>query len=179
MMNDIKGEELIFPLKEIRVRGNLTLSQKILEDNVNQLYRSMSRLKEEFGIRTYNRDADKILLSFWQAGGKQKNTAPQLRWQITRGKKNIYFTVSLFETIQEQKKNFEIIVGLLKSVEHLPVYKEIITTEIKRVQINARNKATHKLLQHINEVGQSFMLEPILKNYSTVTGEENGYPIGG
>ncbi len=178
-MNDIKGAEEIFPLKEIRVRGNLNLSKEIIETNIRYLYKEMISLRENFGARTYDKNGNRILLDFWQAGSKQKNTAPQLRWRITRGKKNIYFTVSLFETIQEQKKNFEIIVSLLKSIEHLPVYKEIIDTEIKRVQINARNKATHKLLQHISEVEQSFMLEQILKKYTGETRQENRYSIGG
>ncbi len=159
-----KVPDLIFPLKE-RVRGNLKLSKKLLQDNIAQLSKDMLSLKEEFGIRTYDRDGNRIFLDVWQVGKKQPNTAPQLRWRVTNKTGKFFFTMSLAEIILNEKKNFEKLIRILLSIQNLPIYDEIISTDIKRVQINARNKASYKMLQHIYEIEQSLLLEKILKNY--------------
>lgn len=165
-MSNYKGTDDIFPLKG-RVRGDLQISREVIEANLSQIYNDMITLREKFGVKIYDRYGNKLFLELWRVGKQQSNTAPQLRWKFTVGeaKKKINITVSLYETITCKKNNYEKFIQIIESVSHLPVYKEIIDTDIQRVQLNVRNKSSLKLLQNINEIDQNFMLEATLNDY--------------
>lgn len=156
-----------FPLKDIRVRGDLIAAQEYYKNNLTTIQRAMLDLRELFGVRVYDRFGNKVYLEIWNVGKQQLNSATQIRWFMTVGhnKKKVITTVSLAESLSKKRSNAAMIIEMLKSVENLPIYNEIHEVEKYRVQLNLRNKITLKLMQHLAEIETALNTNSILDTF--------------
>lgn len=162
-MSNEEVMNLVFPLKDIRVRGQLRDSKFLYKSHTQTLYLRMTELRERFGTKIYDRNGNRLFLELWRLNSK-KNTVVQLRWRFTVGenKKTTILTVPIFDAVNKKKKNQQELVNILCSVAHLPVYEEIMNTEIERVQLNYRYKSIVNLIQNIEELESCFMLEELM-----------------
>lgn len=152
MMNNFEVAENFFPLKE-RVRGGMSADVELYEQNLSELAKEMYQLRQSFGTKIYDRRGNTVLLEMWSVGHRASNTPPQLRWVITAGdnKKKFTVTASMVETINKATRNHLNLTQMLKTVNS-ELFELIMETEIKRVQINSRSKASQKVLHELTHL---------------------------
>lgn len=175
--NTVLGQ--IFPLKELRVRDGAEIFH-LKEYYANMLSEVQSEnihLRNKFGSRVYDNLNSEISLHVWNSARFKEVPIRQLRWRIKTLKSskqsqaffvmlplkdvlinsslsNSLLVADMFDTLQVARK---------RSGSHL--LDEIIDTEIKRLEINARSQLLRynlieldKLLSHI-DMAQKFQKE--------------------
>lgn len=160
-----KVADEIFPLKELRVRGEIQNSLTLYQDNAAVIDKQMFALREAFGTFPFAVGGGKILLELWRASDTQDTSPKQLRWCIHldgSAYNRIYITVPLVKAINKNNLNSKRIVHTLRRVAELPGYQKLLDFENKRVAINARGKANHRILQSLAEMQQGMALATLL-----------------
>ncbi len=159
-----KGTDLIFPLKDIRVRGDLAESMELYENNVILINRRMQNLRKEFGTVTYS-PKDKLLLNIWAAGKHQPNTSIQLRWIFKTSLKTITVASPLACILYKgTSKNSQRLLIEVKKLSKLPYYAKFIEFESERIKINAMAKANPKILEALYDIkNNAFSVEANLQ----------------
>ncbi|MDP8104888.1 hypothetical protein QJU39_04145 [Pasteurella atlantica] len=153
----------IFPLKELRVRGELQEWQEIYKENTQKIYHSMVSLREEFGTSQIDINGGKILLEIWQEGASSNGTSQQLRWCVfINSKTRIFITVPIAKALVKNNINSRKLNGVFEKIIHMPNYKKLLDYEKKRVALNARSKANHRILQSLDEIYQGINLDKFL-----------------
>ncbi len=156
-----------FPLKDISVRGSgdeLNHYLTIYQDNERKIYEDMVQLRKEFGTLKYSPNGERILLSIWQVGESQPNTATQIRWMIhDDGKNSFPITTPVLENLEKRNAKAGRLIQTIKKIKRLPQsYEKFIEYEKRRIEVNARSKVNKRTLQCLQEVESIRCLERIL-----------------
>ncbi len=166
-----KGTDLIFPLKDIRVRGDLIASIEFYEANANLINRKMQKLRKSLGTIVYS-PKDKLLLTIWAAGKHQPNTPMLLRWtfKVAGTGKRISVTSPVATMITNgNSENSQQLLFEIQKLSRLPYYDKFLKFESERIKVNAMAKANAKTLESLYDIkSDAFNVEA---NIAQVIGE--------
>lgn len=158
----------IFPLKELRVRGEIHNTRQLFEDNAVAIEKHMLSLRESFGTLTFGISGAKTLLELWRSHDSQGSTPKQLRWCIhldSSAYNRIFITVPIVKALTKRSRNSQRIAQTLKHVADMPSFQTLLGVEKKRVGLNAQSKFNHRILLSLDEMQQAQDLTQVLKDF--------------
>ncbi len=156
-----------FPLKELRVRGEIQAWQKIYQDNADSVHKKMLALRNDFGTSQIDVNGNAMLLELWRANGQgyADNSPQQLRWcvHISENKQRIFITVPIVKALSKNNVNSRKLNKVFQQLAPMPHFEKVLDFEQQRVALNANSKATHRILQALTEVQQGRELKQFLQ----------------
>lgn len=148
----------IFPLKDIKGKGEALAMLDSVEDEMDKIYQAMVLLRDNFGVRSYSYDGDTINLHIWRACNRNNTAQPhQLRWiWITHeeNKKRKVLVLSPLNSVLNNPKqsNAEFLQTFLLQIGQLPLLKQIANIEYERMQLNLRARSYQKIADSIDQM---------------------------
>lgn len=149
--NTVSGQ--FFPLKELRVRGNLAEILSLKAEYSTRLSEVQSdglKLKNDFGVRVCNNKQTELSLHLWNPPQKKELPNRQLRWRIKQHAdtqpSHVVFVMMPLGVVatNHQLSNGLLVSNILstlqmaKQINASCLLDEVIETEIKRLEINIR-----------------------------------------